>query len=416
MIYPYQDNLVYRAGNDYVRSTKHPFISYLNEGKYSLINEFIDEYRIVAQLIINELWVRNFTWEVKGHTYSLWLQRGIYTSCPKFLQTGFFNCLKQYNGRLTGRALSSLTNQIISIIKGVIKAAKATKTKPVKPNLLNINPEISSKHVDFQQNINVNSIFDATIGLSALFKGVKKIIVPIQLHRLNVKYLTIGEQLGSILLSKDAIFIRYRIKPSIVCDKEEKILGVDGGINKIACFSNRTTASKQNKAGKTFKDVLNKLKQKKKGSRGYQRARKERDDYINEAINTSINSFDITEYTRVNLESNKGIKESTKNANSGWSLMCFTDKILRMCQDKQVSLYHVPSHYKSQRCFKCGYVHKTNRNKEEFKCKHCFHIDDADINAALNNSALLPYDNLWSYKDVNKSSGFFWRLNSISLT
>lgn len=40
--------------------------------------------------------------------------------------------------------------------------------------------------------------------------------------------------------------------------------------------------------------------------------------------------------------------------------------------------------YTSQRCNRCGYVDKRNRDRARFDCLNCGHSDDADHNAALN--------------------------------
>ena len=90
-------------------------------------------------------------------------------------------------------------------------------------------------------------------------------------------------------------------------------------------------------------------------------------------------------------------------------------KIKNMCEENHVDLTYTLPTFKSQRCFKCGFVHKENRDKEEFKCKKCSHTIDADINGAMNNTLTLPYDNLWSYHKYNRTSGFFWRENGISV-
>lgn len=48
-------------------------------------------------------------------------------------------------------------------------------------------------------------------------------------------------------------------------------------------------------------------------------------------------------------------------------------------------LIFVPPHYTSQRCNKCGYTAKENRESQAvFVCKNCEHKDNADNNAALN--------------------------------
>ena len=69
--------------------------------------------------------------------------------------------------------------------------------------------------------------------------------------------------------------------------------------------------------------------------------------------------------------------------------------------------------YRSQRCNSCGFVHKSNRLGEMFKCKSCGHTDNADLNAAKNHR-----DKLWDLPfrlrhSPNKSTGFFWKSDGL---
>jgi IS605 OrfB family transposase len=45
---------------------------------------------------------------------------------------------------------------------------------------------------------------------------------------------------------------------------------------------------------------------------------------------------------------------------------------------------HVDARYTSQKCSKCGYVHKSNRNGHKFKCRECGFELHSDLNAARN--------------------------------
>jgi len=49
-----------------------------------------------------------------------------------------------------------------------------------------------------------------------------------------------------------------------------------------------------------------------------------------------------------------------------------------------VSFTKINPRYSSQECFKCHNIDKTSRNWRLYKCKHCWHECDADINAAMN--------------------------------
>ena len=51
---------------------------------------------------------------------------------------------------------------------------------------------------------------------------------------------------------------------------------------------------------------------------------------------------------------------------------------------KGIRVIMVDPAYTSQRCNRCGYVDKGNRDRARFDCLRCGHSDDADHNAALN--------------------------------
>lgn len=51
---------------------------------------------------------------------------------------------------------------------------------------------------------------------------------------------------------------------------------------------------------------------------------------------------------------------------------------------KGIRVVMVDPAYTSQRCNRCGYVDKGNRDRARFDCLRCGHSDDADHNAALN--------------------------------
>ena len=51
---------------------------------------------------------------------------------------------------------------------------------------------------------------------------------------------------------------------------------------------------------------------------------------------------------------------------------------------KGIRVVMVDPAYTSQRCNRCGYVDKRNRDRARFDCLRCSHSDDADHNAALN--------------------------------
>ena len=52
--------------------------------------------------------------------------------------------------------------------------------------------------------------------------------------------------------------------------------------------------------------------------------------------------------------------------------------------EKDVAVAYIDPRYTSQRCSKCGFVHRSNRNSHKFICKACGYTANADYNASRN--------------------------------
>jgi len=67
-----------------------------------------------------------------------------------------------------------------------------------------------------------------------------------------------------------------------------------------------------------------------------------------------------------------------------WSYAKFTRKLERICEEQGIELLKVSSAYTSQRCSRCGAIHKESRNGDRYLCIVCGYSDDADHNASVN--------------------------------
>ena len=414
MISKYKDTLVYNSLKGFNRTTKHEFISYLNLGKDIFIGDFIDEYRRMLSVCLDEIWDKKCPFEHKNQKYFFHLKRRKFSNdLPKFFKIEYFNCLKFYKGNLSGRMLSCLVNQLCNILNGELKSSKALKHRFEKPNLENINPMIQSKHIEFIINENENSDFKYYVKLvNFTNKRNENIIIPIKTHKVDDKYTDLGKRCGAVQLTKESLNFIYDIEGKNESDnKRTEVIGADMGQRKILTLSDGQMTPKEDSQKKTFNVIENKINRKKKNSKAYKRSLKEMKIFTNEVLN----KLNISGIKELRFESNKGIKQSTGNAHKYWQTETIQKKIKSMCEENHVDLTYTIPTFKSQRCFKCGFVHKENRDKEEFKCKKCSHTIDADINGAMNNTLTLPYDNLWSYHKYNRTSGFFWRENGISV-
>ena len=411
MISKYKDTIVYKSEKDYFRSTHHEFDTYLNANKQNFIDDFILEYRRVMILCFNELYNKVYKWEQKGRYMSFHLKRRYFPDgIPTFFNVYKFNCLNNYKGILSGRMKSNILKQLSGILRAELKSSLSRNSIFEMPTLTNINPEIPPNFIKILLNVNNESIFKNYVILTNFTKiRNKNIYIPIKTHKRDDYYSNKGELIGSIILSNNKIDYRYKLSGLKDDIKYKKILGADMGINKICCLSDGQQTNKENSQGITFKQIENKIKNKKFNSKSYRRSVTEIKCFTREVLN----NLDISDVTELRFESNKGIKENTKNNRKYWQTSLISQKLKFKCQDDHVDFVLTLSPYKSQRCNKCGFTHKNNRNKEKFVCLNCFHVDDADNNAALNNSLKLPYNNLWSFAKQNKSNGFFWFDNGL---
>lgn len=403
-----EDVVLYRSIDGYYRSVRHDYVDYLNQNKLVFIEDFIEEYRRIMNLCLNELWNKKYYFTVKNQTYYFHLKhREFSNGIPSHFQTSRFNCLKYYNGFLSGRMLSCIVNQLSGILRGELKSSNALNNRFERPCLDNINPMIQPKHVKHIKNTIGTSIFSNYIMLvNFTHKRNENIIIPIKTHKMDDKYNEIGERLNGVLLTRESINYIYEMKGLDEMNKT-RINGADMGQKKILTLSDGQMTPKQNSQGKSFDDLEQKIRNKKFNSKSYKRAIKEIKDFSREVLN----KLDMCNIQILRLESNDGIKKTTKNAHKHWQTQTIKTKIINMCESNHVDLIHTQPQFKSQRCFICGFVHKSNRKKEYFKCKNCFHVNDADLNSAQNNSLILPYKDLWSYRQYNKSCGFFWNVD-----
>ena len=82
----------------------------------------------------------------------------------------------------------------------------------------------------------------------------------------------------------------------------------------------------------------------------------------------------------------KGTRTGRKRRNmlNQWPFSQLQEFTAYKAAAKGIRVVMVDPAYTSQRCNRCGYVDKGNRDRARFDCLRCGHSDDADHNAALN--------------------------------
>jgi len=139
--------------------------------------------------------------------------------------------------------------------------------------------------------------------------------------------------------------------------------------------------------GAGIKALTEKAARKQQGSKAEKRAREEIKNYIGKIVKKAITGrFNIA------IEDLKGLKD---NKSGKWSKRInrrfnywFYGLTLKRIRDRAevacVKCLSVPPQYTSQTCPQCGYIDKSNRRGEKFKCLRCGFSGDADHIGALN--------------------------------
>jgi len=164
--------------------------------------------------------------------------------------------------------------------------------------------------------------------------------------------------------------------------EEGESLGLDCGYKKLAVLSNGKVS------GKNLEHLIEKISRKKQKSKGFFRALKERNEYIDK----ELKNFNLENIKEIVVEDLKDVKKGTKgrirkefnNKLQRWVYRYFLTRLEQLCEVVGVQLHKVDPAYTSQTCSACGDVHRSNRNGEIFKCRSCGYTTDADYNASLN--------------------------------
>ena len=406
-----------------IRTVRHStkFMNVKKKHRYDLLLDDMAEHR---NYIIDYLWNNeiDITTTKNNHYYFNILKNNL--NVPSVLP-----CTKFKNGIFCTRMVSSLVTQSLAIIRSitedrrkqwyVLKELQRSKencsklqskidSNPLTQPVVKTNSfELSNKNAVFVRNKD-GSLFktkkyDCFIKLWGLGKKYGIIIVPIKLTEMDKKFMEMGgDLLNSFLLTKDCIEFRYKM--NIELKTVGITVGCDSGRNTLLSFSDRQQTTLD------INKLINKKLQKKPGSKGRKKAEVEE----KQLINKEVKSIDFSNFKQLNYE--HILLQGLGMKTARW-IYGYLENIVEMrCEMEGVLFVTHTSPYMSQRCSSCGWVCKANRKGKIFRCRHCNHADDADINSAINHSGhLYDLSGLFCSIKENKLSkiGFFWTPNGI---
>jgi len=176
-----------------IRSSKHT-TKFSNKGKLDNLNSFINEYRRVASIIVDEIWNIGYKF-YNDKEFNISKNQ---LELPKYIEYKNF----EIDTFLSARTLSSLCTQLTGTLKASVEkqrkriymlekmksnntskkerkllAKKLKQNIPQKPNIANLNPELPSTCCKF---IQTDNHFNGFIKLSSITKDRTNILIPIK--------------------------------------------------------------------------------------------------------------------------------------------------------------------------------------------------------------------------------------------
>jgi predicted RNA-binding Zn-ribbon protein involved in translation (DUF1610 family) len=290
------------------------------------------------------------------------------------------------------------------------------KTRLAKPKIpANLPAELNS--IIMRCDSARTKAFDLAFSFGSLFNteykktvGFNKFCVLAKRHKHFNSLAVRGTQMTSFLATSSTIQVRFELAgPEQV--KEGAVLGVDQGAK--TCISCSTEQGDWYVSGKCphgwgMDSILKKLAKRTKGTKAFARAQAHRTNYINYCINR-LNLQGIKE---LRLEEIKNIRKGSASSRflSHFTYTKIENKLRDLCAQSGVRFALQSSPYRSQRCSSCGFVHVSNRKGKTFRCIHCSHTADADLNASANHAVTLPDLDRLVVAGLNKTTGFLWNL------
>ncbi|MCI0564726.1 MAG: hypothetical protein MN733_40175, partial [Nitrososphaera sp.] len=224
-------------------------LAFATQQKRSQINALMEAYRAAVNFYIR----------------SLWNKQG------KLDQA---TCVRLKHTRLSARYKGAALKQAFDIVAATRKSARALGAAATCP-IFNGAAVLSVNLVSVQEG---QGSFDLAVKLSTLNKG-HRITIPTRKTTVFNKWQNWPESklIQGCALSEDSLILWFEIPESI--RPEGVVLGVDIGIHKLLSDSNGEHY------GKDFQAVRDKIKRRKPGSKGREKAFRERENLINRTIN-----------------------------------------------------------------------------------------------------------------------------------
>ena len=199
---------------------------------------------------------------------------------------------------------------------------------------------------------------------------------------------------AQLVIRGNRVFLNVQVKlPDVAVKAVGNVLGIDRGILNVAvCSDNTFFDSKRLRAVKGRYQFLKRTLQHvgtRSAHRKLQRVSGRERRFVlntNHCISKEIvnKSFDVFALENLGVSKKKKSGKRFNRMLGGWSYAELQLFIQYKAESKGKCVVLVNPRYTSQRCSKCGFVHKQNRRGLGFRCGNCGFSLNADLNASRN--------------------------------
>ena len=342
-------------------------LKFTNLHKKETLSRFLTEYRKVVQFYIDSCWGLDVQKYVDKNIQPItWISKRAQQAAGKQAMSIIRGTLKKYDQRVY------VANKLKDNGE---KYSHIDLTKPSKPNTKDIPAELDSRFCKIETS---NNTFDLWITLGSLGDKIS-ISIPIKKTRPFQKWSSQGTLKNSLRLNDKSITLFFDCEPKPNVNTE--VIGIDVGIKSCLSLSDGTQI-KSCPHGHSLDSIIDRMKNKVKGSKSFRRCQQHRTNFINWSVNQLRNK----NISGIVVENLKNVRKG-KNVSKQLSHFVYADimrKLELFCEESSVSISKVNPAYTSQKCSRCGYVKAENRSGELFRCKSCNYTDNADLNASRN--------------------------------
>lgn len=259
-----------------------------------------------------------------------------------------------------------------------------------------VDVQLQSRYMD-------RSRYKLTISCNRHDKSTKSMLNKIYQGEVKLKCGKISHEGKNYML-----IIPYEVEKKQVGLDKNKIMGIDLGIAKAAYYGFNFCLKRgyidgneiqhfRHKIYEHRKSIQNQYKYSNRKGHGRKHALKplesmsHKESNFRNTTNFKYANYLVTQAIRngcgkIQMENLDGITANEYSAFlQNWTYYDLRQKIKNKAEENGIEFVEINPQYTSQRCSKCGHIHKDNRKtQEKFLCVNCGYETNADYNAAVN--------------------------------